>query len=119
MKNEIVLNFEEIGYFAVLCGIVSLLAFLIDFLIYKVQKKPSFLGIIYLGNNSFLLAFLWFVGAAAVGVITHLIGILKINTQTIVTVGVDWPFVFAKIVKYTNQRAEEEEDEQVEEENNG
>ena len=111
---------SEIGYFALLCGVVSLLAFLIDFLIYKVQNKPSFLGIIYLGNNSFLLAFLWFIGAAFVGAITYLIGILKINTQTIVTVGISWPFVFAKIVKYTNQRAQEEEEEEiVEEESHG
>lgn len=119
MDGGIVLNIKEIGYFALLCGIVSLLAFLIDFLIYKVQNKPSFLGIIYLGNNSLLLALLWFFGAAAVGAITHLAGILKINTQTVVTVGISWPFVFAKIVKSANQKAEEEEEESIEEESHG
>jgi branched-subunit amino acid transport protein AzlD len=118
MKTEILLNYEEIGYFAALCGIVSLLVFIIDFLIYKVQKKPSFLGIIYRSNNSFLLALLWILGAASVGIITHLIGILKINTQTVVAVGVSWPYVFSKIVKFTKNQLDEE-DEQLEEEKNG
>jgi len=118
MKDEIVLSYQDIAYFALLCGIVSMLVFIIDFLIYKVKKKPSYLGIIYQGNNSFVLALLWFLGAASVGIITHLMGIIKINNQTIVAVGVSWPYVFSKIVKQSKSHWDEG-DEQLEEETNG
>jgi len=104
---------QEKIIFSGACGVVSLLAFIVDFMIYKTQGTQSRLGIVYKLANGFVLAFLWIIGASIVGYFSTMLGIFSPTPQSIITVGLSWPIIFIKIVNRSNQDAGTEEEEPV------
>ena len=109
---------EELISFAISCSIISLICMLIDFMIHKTQKKESILGIVYKSSNFFIITISWLLGAFGVGYIVSLLGILQVSQQSVVMIGLLWPYAFTKIVSNLKDQIglEDEEEDPSEEE---
>ena len=110
--------------FAISCGCIGLVTFIVDFIIYalKLGSGSSLLGIKYVKHkelklsNSFVLCVSWTVGSFLVGAAGYFARIFNADTTAILTVGIFWPVVFTNIVnsngvdKDSSDPDDEEED---------
>ena len=83
--------------FSIACIFIALILIAGDWCIYTIRQKKSFLGLEYekLNKNQFA----YVLGAGIVGFLGILANILNNNIQTILSVGVGWPYILIQIVK--------------------
>jgi hypothetical protein len=71
------------------------------------------LGIKHTRKNTFFNAMLWMIGSASIGFLGVCGGLLKPNSQTVLTISLVWPVIFTTWVKNLNRKEIEPADESV------
>lgn len=90
---------ETLIAFALGCAITSVAFLIIDYAYFFVQdRRKSLLDITYRKTNFFLILITWFSGAFVVGYFATFISIFETSRQSLVALGVLWPFALSKII---------------------
>ena len=105
-------NLESSITFSFASIIIAVILIVADWCRYKIQPKKSFLGLKYEKPNMNQLAYV--LGAGIVGFLGLLMDILNYNIQTVLSVGLGWPYILIQIVKSNesevpDQKTSEEE----------